>query len=81
MPYLQDVPLSQVLIHQSVSYKASNEKLMGSNSRLPKAKNRDTAPLSSLPMLKKTTDTKHRELERLMNQIDAQDISLQSYKQ
>ena len=80
MPYLQDVPLSQVLIHQSVSYKVPYEKLIGSNSRLPKAKNRDTVALSSLSMLNKTTDTKHRELERLMNQIDAQDISLQSYK-
>lgn len=80
MPYLQDVPLSQVLVHQSVSYKASNEKLKGSNTRLPKAKNRENAPLSSLPMLKKA-DTKQRELERLMSQIDAQDISMQSYKQ
>ena len=76
MPYLQDVPLSQVLVHQSVSYKASNEKLKGSNGRLPKAKNRDNAPLSSLPMLKKATESKHRELERLMHQIDVQDISL-----
>ena len=80
MPYLQDVLLSKVLIHQSVSYKASNVKLMGSNSCLPKGKNRDTALLTSLPMLKKTTDIKHCKLERLMNQIDAQDISLHSYK-
>lgn len=84
MPYLQEVPFACGPVHQSVSYKASHEKLKSSNSRLPKAKSRENAPLSSLPMLKKSTvavDAKQREIERLISQIDAQDLSIQTYKQ
>lgn len=84
MPYLQEVPFAAVPVHQSVSYKASQDKLKTSSTRLPKAKSREHAPLSSLPMLKKgaaAADAKQREIEQLISQIDAQDLSIQTYKQ
>ena len=53
MPYLQEVPFSSLPVHQSVNFKATQEKMKSSNTRLAKAKSRENAPLSSLPMLKK----------------------------
>lgn len=52
MPYLQEVPFANISVHQSVNYKAAQEKMKASNNRLAKAKSRENAALSSLPMLK-----------------------------
>ena len=84
MPYLQEVPFAGLAVHLPVNSKAPQEKLKSSNPRLPKAKSREHEPQGSLPMLKKgaaAADSKSREIERLINQIDAQDLSILTYKQ